>query len=151
MGGAPDKWASYLEGIDFHFDVRHQILSEGTELVRYGMPGSRTGNYFTVRGTATDRLGIDADGRVMFRYRVVAAVDALACRAAPMRYGKPKYDALRGAKGDQISFAHSALHRGGGLQYVVADRDFSSLELLKPGEVAVKSGAAAVATPKSGT
>src|SRR5207244_6721255 len=45
IGGAPAQWASYLEGIDFHFDVRHQILAAGSEVVRHGSPGGGTGAY----------------------------------------------------------------------------------------------------------
>jgi hypothetical protein len=101
--------AEYLRAVDFSNEVEVVELEAGTEVIRY-WGKDRFGMYYSVRGTAMDRLGIADAGRKFDRFVLSRNVKVLKSRAADIA-GQRGSDGIRSTLG------------GGGTQYIIPDAE----------------------------
>lgn len=93
-----NRLLSYLRGIDFHRPVQEVTLPSGTELIAYrhslldANGKTSFGQFFTRVGEASNRLGINDEGRNFYRFCTRRDTKALEsyCNSYLLNRDKPK-------------------------------------------------------------
>ena len=127
-GDGKPRWLGYLHGIDFHRPVTYRELPPETRMSRHSgdyLTVDKPFVYLTKPGTSPYSTGTSFPESVFELWKTTVITPALESYAAPMQY------ALRTPGGEIVQHRADASRMGGGLQYIISKRAFTSLRSVR--------------------
>ena len=114
----PFDWVDYIRGIDFHKQVRCELLPTGLQLSQHKSAGKGREKpfvYYTKPGTSQFRTGTSFTDSSYQLFEVSAGIKALISTASGIKFHTA----------DRVS------RLGGGVQYILSSRDAQRLQKLR--------------------